>query len=114
TAARLLSVNRGRDEKHDETGAERLDETAAIQLEAVARAFEELVALGFDREARLAHARPPFAASLMAATIRGYVPQRQTLCVRSMAAAIASSVSEAGFEADERSATPAMIMPDVQ
>ena len=55
------------------------------------------------------HGYAPFAAVLMAARMRGYIPQRQTL--PDMAASISSSV---GFGVSRNNATALIICPDWQ
>jgi hypothetical protein len=55
--AGLLRFPLGRDEQHQQAGAECLDEVASIERESVLRSLEQLVALAFD--VRLAHWRRP-------------------------------------------------------
>src|SRR5262249_60229289 len=94
-ASGLLRERVGRRDGDDETGAEQADEIAALQLEDVAARLGELVAFDVERRIRrrrrirrIPHFPPPIialfarmrsAARRTALTIRGYVPQRQTL-----------------------------------
>src|SRR6185295_6787414 len=80
----------------DESAAEQPDEVAPLQLEGVAPSFGELVAFRFQ----IHYLDPPTrgdvtprirsAARRTALTMRGYVPQRQTL--RSMRRAMSCSL----------------------
>src|SRR5262249_45266841 len=129
TAARLLG-HCGRVRDDDQSGAhgsEDAHEIAALELEPVRQRLGELVSLDFgfvkNRSAlrcllcALPHRRPPAllvvfirsAASLIAWTIRGYVPQRQTL--RSITFAMSCSD---GVGLVRSRPTTAITMPDVQ
>ena len=83
----------GRRDHHDQAAAEEPHEVAALELERVAARLGELVAFGFDHSRRLLIAVLPVrirsAASRTACTMRGYVPQRQTL--RSISRAMSAS-----------------------
>src|SRR5215472_18998898 len=93
------------------TGPHQLEKITARQIETINVSRDVVLAiLGFVK-GWLAHCVTPFreAACWMAATIRGYVPQRQML--PSMRRAISSS---RGLGSASRRATADMIIPDVQ